>query len=37
VARVRSNELSHYLPVFEQLRVAAESVQKGTVIYVVSP
>jgi len=34
VARVRSNELVHYVPIFEQLRKAAESVQKGAVIYV---
>jgi hypothetical protein len=37
VARVPSNELTYYLPLFEQLRMAAESVQSGAVIYVDSP
>jgi hypothetical protein len=37
VARVPSNELAYYLPLFEQLRMAAKSVQKGAVIYVASP
>lgn len=37
VARVRSNELIHYIPIFEQLRKAAESVQKGSVMCVFSP
>ena len=36
VVRVPSNELAYYLPLFEQLRIAAESVQKGAIIYVVS-
>lgn len=37
VVRVPSNELTFYLPLFEQLRMAAESVRSGAVIYVVSP
>jgi len=37
VAQVPSNELTYYLPLFEQLRMAAESVQSGALIYVVSP
>jgi predicted nuclease of predicted toxin-antitoxin system len=36
VVRVPSNELAYYLPLFEQLRIAAESVQKGAITYVVS-
>jgi hypothetical protein len=34
VVRVPSNELAYYLPLFEQLRTAAETIQKGAVIYV---
>ncbi len=37
VARVPSNELAYYLPLFEQLKLAAESVHQGAEIYVVSP
>jgi Domain of unknown function (DUF5615) len=32
VARVPSKELAYYLPLFEQLRMAAESIQSGAVI-----
>jgi hypothetical protein len=37
VARVRSNEITSYQPVFTQLWEAAEKVRAGEVIHVVAP
>jgi hypothetical protein len=34
VAHVPSNELRHYLPLFDRLKAAAESVRRGTVLHV---
>jgi hypothetical protein len=37
VVRVLRNEIGYYEPLFEQLKVAAETVRPGQVIYVLSP
>ena len=37
IVRVRNNEIASYQPIFNQLKTAAETVQPGEVIHVVSP
>lgn len=37
IARVPSNEISSYQPIFDELRKAAETIQPGQVIHIYSP
>jgi hypothetical protein len=37
IARVRSNEITYYEPLFERLKEAAETVRAGQIIYVDDP